>query len=289
MPITPGITLTANLQSVLGGAALGGYLRITLCGFGPVLPCVAGTGMLADAAVPQVKGPQVGSTPLSQVLYGNDVITPASTFYEIALLDQNRNVIQSGMYQFANGPAGFPVEITKVTVITLAPPSVTAFVVLTPATPVTVVADARFSFSGFTNYVTLNGKTYTWEPNAVPPNFLQPGDVGFVDTGGGNTAGAYVDTGTMTALTTTVDLSQATQIVAPFGFALAGLSAQACSGAVPGNTYLSPGPIVALFYNGVLLPRGQAFPTLSYTAAGEVATLNFNTEPLDRIDALCIF
>lgn len=99
-PLTPQITLTANLESIVDGAELGGYLRITLCGYGPQLPSIPGTCMLGDAGVPQLVGPQEGTTPLSVELWGNDVITPANTFYEIAMLDQNKDVIQCGMYQF---------------------------------------------------------------------------------------------------------------------------------------------------------------------------------------------
>jgi hypothetical protein len=65
------------------------------------------------------------------------------------------------------------------------------------------------------------------------------------------------------------------------------LVTQPCSKTAPGN-YSAPGNIVALFYNGVLLPRGEAAPTLSYTATGQVATLNFSTGMEDRIDALCL-
>lgn len=187
----PGVTLSANLENVLGGTALGGYLRITLCGFGPVIPCIPGTGILANAGVPQIVGPQVGGTPISKSLWGNDAITPANTFYEIAVLDNDKNVIQAGLYQFANA------------------------------------------------------------------------------------AGA-------------VDLSQAAQIVGPYGFQLPSLASQACAGAIPGSIYTAPGRPIAVFYNGVYLPPNQLAPIHSYSAAGEVITLNFATESGDRIDALCL-
>jgi hypothetical protein len=194
MPVTPGVTLTANLETILaaGGAGvrLGGYLRITLCGFGPVLPRIPGVGMLANAGIPQFVGPQL-STALSQLLWGNDVITPAATFYEIAILDQDKNVIQTGLYQFANA------------------------------------------------------------------------------------AGA-------------VDLSQATQIVGPFGFQLPTISGQPCTGTVPGSAFTAPGIPIAVFYNGSYLPQGRTYPVLSYTAVAQAITLNFVTEVGDRIDALCI-
>jgi hypothetical protein len=91
------ITLTAQLESILATSSEGGYLRITLCGYGPVCPSVPGVGMLADAGVPQYEGPQ-GTTELSLMLYGNDVIQPAGTFYEIAVLDANKDVVQANNY-----------------------------------------------------------------------------------------------------------------------------------------------------------------------------------------------
>lgn len=100
-PLTPQITLNATLDSSVGGGNLGGWLRVTLCGYGPQVPAIPGTCMLADAGVPQLVGPQAGSTPITVKLWGNDVIAPANTFYEISVLDQNKNVIQSGIYQFA--------------------------------------------------------------------------------------------------------------------------------------------------------------------------------------------
>jgi hypothetical protein len=73
--------------------------------------------MLADAGVPQLVGPQVASAPLSVVLFGNDVITPANTFYEISVLDSNKDVVQSGNYQFT-GAAIFDLS----TVFPILPP-----------------------------------------------------------------------------------------------------------------------------------------------------------------------
>jgi len=94
----PAITLSAALKAQ-DGTPMAGFLRITLCGFGPVVPHVS-DGMLADAGVPQILGPQAGAGPLTQLIYGNDVITPPSTFYEVAVLDENQNVIQTGNYFF---------------------------------------------------------------------------------------------------------------------------------------------------------------------------------------------
>ena len=96
MPVTPGVTLTANLQDTSGAADGGAALRITLCGYGLTLPRVAGTSLLAK--VKQVVVEPSGD--FSVPLWGNDQITPAGTFYEIAVLDDASNVVQAGMYLF---------------------------------------------------------------------------------------------------------------------------------------------------------------------------------------------
>jgi ABC-type antimicrobial peptide transport system ATPase subunit len=43
IPIAPDVTITAQLQSIVGAAAAAGYLRVTLCGYGPVVPLVSAT------------------------------------------------------------------------------------------------------------------------------------------------------------------------------------------------------------------------------------------------------
>lgn len=189
MAVTPGYTLTANLETILAGASTAGYLRVTLCGYGPQLPSVPGTCMLADAGVPQMIGPQVGSTPLSVVLFGNDVIVPDSTFYEVAVLDANKDVVQSA-------------------------------------------------------------------------NYLLTG------TGG--------------------DLSTITPTLPPYGFPIGDLAYQPCTGS--GSAYVAPAPILAVSYNGILMPQGVAAPILSWTPGpGNAINLNFSADPLDRIDAFVIF
>jgi hypothetical protein len=98
--------------------------------------------------------------------------------------------------------------------------------------------------------------------------------------------GAYVFTGTAT-----IDLSNAIQVVPPYGFPVGDLAYLPCTGAVPGTVYVAPGQVVAPAYNGTLMPAGQTFPpTLSYTLGSDqkTITLNFSTELGDRIDAICI-
>lgn len=104
MPVTPQITLTATLLDVsgnqIGTATQPAYLRIGLCGYGNTLPRIPGTAMVGQVLAFPKDLPYTGAQ-ITVKLWGNDVITPASTFYSISILDQNKNVIQAGAYQFA--------------------------------------------------------------------------------------------------------------------------------------------------------------------------------------------
>jgi hypothetical protein len=70
-----------------------------LCGFGSQIPRIAGTGMLARIApLPVTAAP--GGT-ITQKIWGNDVITPAGTYYTFAIVDDSGNTVQLNAYQFA--------------------------------------------------------------------------------------------------------------------------------------------------------------------------------------------
>lgn len=125
MPLTPQITLTATLLDYsgapIGSANAPAYLRIALCGFGQTLPSIPGTGTIAKVASWPGDIPFTGAL-LTVLLWGNDVITPGpnKTYYSIAVLDANKNVVQSGAYQFSgtqtidlsNAPQIYPVTPT---------------------------------------------------------------------------------------------------------------------------------------------------------------------------------
>ena len=175
MALTPQITLTANLESILDAAEVGGYLRVTLCGYGPQPPAVPGTCMLADAGVPQMVGPQLGSTPISIELFGNDVITPSNTFYEISVLDQNQDVIQSAMYQLS-GSGTF--DLSQLPPIL--PPFNLGFLVLTmrymmcnapPRVPASVFTAPGPALAVAYNGVLLGSEYYTIEGSQINLTF----------------------------------------------------------------------------------------------------------------------
>lgn len=103
MPLTPQISLTINLDdlqgNIIGSAGNPAYIEIALCNFGPIMPCIIGTAMLAKVGPGTQRIPYVGS-PITVKLWGNDVIFPAGTYYAITILDDQLNILQSGAYVF---------------------------------------------------------------------------------------------------------------------------------------------------------------------------------------------
>lgn len=103
-PDQPGITLVFDLMDYsgaeIGSATQPAYLRIVLAGFGAVLPRVDGTAMIGKVVSWPGDIPYLGAGPQQVNLWGNDVITPLGTYYCISVLDDKKNVIQSGEYQF---------------------------------------------------------------------------------------------------------------------------------------------------------------------------------------------
>lgn len=146
MSLTPQITLTATLLdysgNAIGSAANPAYLRIALCGFGQTLPCVPGSGSIGKVASWPGDIPFTGSQ-ITVKLWGNDVIAPFTrTYYAISVLDSNRNVVQSGIYQFTGTMSidlSNAVQIVEVAPIpSLAYAHEWIFQVVTPATVYTL-------------------------------------------------------------------------------------------------------------------------------------------------------
>lgn len=103
MPLTPQITLTITLDDYsgneIGSSGSPAYVRVALCGYGPILPCIPGTAMVAKVASWPGDIPYIGS-PITLLLWGNDVISPATTYYTISILDAKNNVLQTAAYVF---------------------------------------------------------------------------------------------------------------------------------------------------------------------------------------------
>jgi hypothetical protein len=101
--LTPQITLTATLLDYqgnqIGTLANPARLRIALCGFGQVLPAIAGTANIARVSSWMLDIPYEG-TQITVKLWGNDVISPSGTYYAISVIDPLGNVVQTGIYTF---------------------------------------------------------------------------------------------------------------------------------------------------------------------------------------------
>lgn len=91
------LTLQAKLDQVTGDSDVLAALRITLCNFGTFIPHIIGTSTVAKG---QYLAKQISSSsPASVKLWGNDVITPDTTFYCIEVIDSRGVVIQAGNYR----------------------------------------------------------------------------------------------------------------------------------------------------------------------------------------------
>jgi len=120
-PVTPNITVFGNLINNFGQAVAGGSLVITLAGFGSTNPVIFGTSMLAQITT-TVTADSNGN--FNFLIYGNDVITPA-TYYTISVLDSNGDVVQTTAYQF--------VGVMNVNIAALVPYNPAGWSLFTPA------------------------------------------------------------------------------------------------------------------------------------------------------------
>jgi hypothetical protein len=258
MPLTPQITLTANLQDIAGATAGStaspAVLRIALAGFGLVLPCIVGTSNIVRS------GPEdfydIG-TGVTTTLWGNDVINPLGTYYAITLLDGDGNILQTGAYQFTGTQ-----QIDLSSAPQIVPTNSIAFADCTGAVPgMTYTAPGIVVMALYNGVAQRLGIDYTLSNGGKQINLTfatQAGDV-------------------VSALCTVVIPSS----LAP-GASM--LQYVACTGDIPGTVYVAPGKVVAAAYNGTLQP------TTEYTISGdnsEIITLNFSTQAGDTVYALC--
>jgi hypothetical protein len=169
MPLTPALTLTATLQSIEGAADAGSALLITLCGFGQELPHIAGTSMLAK--IKQFVLATSGT--ISIPIWGNDVISPAGTYYSVAVLDDAKNVVQSGIYQFTGSGTIDLSNAPQLYLQPLPPPPV----VPTDAIYVIVASSSTPVFSPTTAQVTTYDFTLTSNVTGSTASGFQEGQI----------------------------------------------------------------------------------------------------------------
>jgi len=153
MPATPNITLTATFDDLSGNAegstANPSSMQITLCNFGPILPRIAGTAMVARPG-PYYKKSTDGTYNFK--LWANDQITPANTYYMVEVLDAKGNVVQAACYQFLGGVQ--TIDLSSATPIAPpGPPAPNGYILNTAATGALAIANA-----GWTGNLTIDLK-----------------------------------------------------------------------------------------------------------------------------------
>jgi hypothetical protein len=90
------LTVTATLVDPTG-TDNAGWIVFELVGFGATPPRVAGTSCIA---VTSIKAQANGSGAISQVLLGNDAITPSGTSYTVNIFSAAGSLLSSARYQF---------------------------------------------------------------------------------------------------------------------------------------------------------------------------------------------
>ena len=95
-------TVTGKLETTLT-AQEQGAVEVMLCGYGSQVPRVNGIGLIAritDSTSIVVAAD--GS--FTFTVYGNDLITPAGTYYTVTIKDHNGNTAQVNAYRFLSSP-----------------------------------------------------------------------------------------------------------------------------------------------------------------------------------------
>lgn len=260
MPTPTPITITALLQNIAGAAATtGAKLRITLCGYNQTQPSVPGVAELAEV---YLSIPFSGTT-LSFPLYGNDVISPAGTFYCIRTEDAAGNTIAAADYIFTG--AG-PITLNS------AQPMANGY--LTQAVPNGAFPGRIYTLptavaaAGQDSLLYYNGGIRTDFAVASKRLSLEfetaPGDALFLiyQTG---------DYGTGPVFTPWLGIA---------------------NGVTPGRYFTLPTPpagaqFAGVFYNGALqLPLSSGLPGACYTLTAGAVLFNFDLQPGDEVEVL---
>jgi len=91
-------TISGTLTGVIEDAPEEGSVVIALCGYGPQVPRVQGSSLMARVTSLQIDADPDGS--FEAEVAGNDQIQPAGTYYTITVLDANGDVVQVNAYVF---------------------------------------------------------------------------------------------------------------------------------------------------------------------------------------------
>jgi hypothetical protein len=108
------ITLTGSFESLTGAGV--GYVSLTLVNYGTNVPRLNGAGVLVNTTYQTSAGSN-----FSVSLWGNDAITPANTYYQVAYFSAGSGLIATELYQL-NGSGTYDLsELTPVVASTSLP------------------------------------------------------------------------------------------------------------------------------------------------------------------------
>jgi hypothetical protein len=157
------------MADLIGALQSNSTLQMQLCGYGSQVPRISGTGMIAKTSPIAVKAGGTGIITMS--IWGNDVITPAGTYYTFAVADDQGNVVQLNAYQFAGAGT---YDLSSAALYDPPPPSILSVnpVLRDPAGAATQTINGSITINGdltVTGQINNTGGVYVlpWAANLV--------------------------------------------------------------------------------------------------------------------------
>lgn len=120
MPTSPNYTLTGTIVTPSATPDLG-YALLELKNFTNSFPIISGTAAIAETAIKAICN---GSGHFSILVFGNDQITPSSTYYTITLFSADGSVSFPQDYLLTGGGSNDLTTLTPITITPLAPPQI---------------------------------------------------------------------------------------------------------------------------------------------------------------------
>ena len=124
------VTITGTYEALTGGGG-SGYVVATLLNYGSNVPRVAGTGIIVSPTL----STGISST-FALSLYGNDVILPGGTYYEIAFYSVYSGFVAGGLYQLVGSGTYDISALTPYVPTPVTPPTLVSMVTTGPSSTV---------------------------------------------------------------------------------------------------------------------------------------------------------
>lgn len=102
-------TITGNLKTS-STDPVQGQVEVMLCGYGSRVPRVNGTGLVARIT-DTADIPVDSSGAFTFNVYGNDLISPAGTYYAVTIRDDNGDIAQINAYRFLSTTPTYDLDL----------------------------------------------------------------------------------------------------------------------------------------------------------------------------------